>query len=145
MDTTNPALHGRPDLSGDFLMSIREDAINGKKTALLKKCAEVEGMHIDELIKGVANGTIAITKNKHHKFDKVIAIGKGTSTKVNANIGSSKAYPELEGELQKLCVAVKAGADTMMDLSMGGDLDAFAGGFWNSARYRSAPFRYIRL
>ncbi len=105
-------------------MSIREDAINGKKTALLKKCARIEGMPIDEMIKGVASGTIAITKNNNHKFDKVIAIGKGVSTKINANIGSSKDYPELDGELQKLCVAVKAGADTVMDLSMGGDLDA---------------------
>ncbi len=51
-----------------------------------------------------------------------MAVGKGLSTKINANIGSSRDCPSLENELTKLCIAVKAGADAMMDLSMGGDL-----------------------
>ncbi len=105
-------------------MSIREDALAGIKTGLFKKCAENESMDIDQLIAGVADGTIAIPKNKHHNYEKIMAIGKGTSTKVNANIGSSRDISNLAEELEKLRVAIKAGTDTVMDLSMGGDLEA---------------------
>ena len=104
-------------------MSIREDALNNNKTQLFEDCARYENIGVQELMGGVANGTIAIPKNKHHSFDKIMAVGKGLRTKVNANIGSSKDHPEIEHELQKLCVCLKAGADTVMDLSMGGRLD----------------------
>ncbi|WP_041277996.1 phosphomethylpyrimidine synthase ThiC [Desulfotalea psychrophila] len=103
-------------------MSIREDAQQGKVTPLFEQCAAVESMSVERLMAGVSDGTIAITKNKNHAFSKVIAIGAGTSTKVNANLGSSKDINSLEEELKKLAVAIKAGADTIMDLSMGGDL-----------------------
>ncbi len=105
-------------------MSIREDAQKGIITPLFEACARQESLPVDQLIAGVALGTIAITKNHHHDFEKIIGIGKNTSTKVNANIGSAKDASSLEEELEKLRVAVKAGADTVMDLSMGGDLDA---------------------
>ncbi len=104
-------------------MSIREDAINGKITPLFEKCAEYENVSVESLMAGVAEGTIAITKNNNHAFENIIAIGKNTSTKVNANIGSSRDINSLEEEIKKLQVAIKAGADTVMDLSMGGDLN----------------------
>jgi len=102
-------------------MSIREDALNNKETELFRNCARKEGISTEALIKGVAEGVIAIPKNKNHAFDAIMAVGKGVSTKINANIGSSKDMPGIEQELQKLCVCLKAGADTVMDLSMGGD------------------------
>lgn len=102
-------------------MTIREDALNNKKTPLFEACAKNEAISTESLIKSVADGIIAIPKNKHHDFEKIMAVGKGISTKINANIGSSKDLPGIEPELQKLCVAIKAGADTVMDLSMGGD------------------------
>ncbi len=105
-------------------MTIREDAINRVKTPLFETCARNESISLEQLMDGIAMGELVITKNRHHDFEKIIAIGKNVSTKINANIGSSKDLPEVESELQKLCVAVKAGADTLMDLSMGGDLDA---------------------
>ena len=105
-------------------MTIREDAINMVQTPLIEACAENESISPQTLMEGIARGELVITKNKNHHFEKIIAIGKGVSTKINANIGSSKDLPEVGNELQKLCVAVKAGADTVMDLSMGGDLDA---------------------
>ncbi|MEN8190730.1 MAG: phosphomethylpyrimidine synthase ThiC [Thermodesulfobacteriota bacterium] len=105
-------------------MSIREDAASGKISPMFERCAELEGLAVSDLIAGVADGTIAITKNNNHDFEKVIAIGTGTKTKVNANIGSSRDIASLDEELEKLRVCVKAGADTVMDLSMGGDLDA---------------------
>ncbi len=103
-------------------MTIREDALAGRRTDLFAACADREDIAIEQLIEGVARGTIAIPRNIHHDFTPM-AIGKGTRTKVNANIGSSKDIALLGTELEKLEVAVKAGADTVMDLSMGGDLD----------------------
>lgn len=104
-------------------MSIREDARAGNLNPLFKTCARNEGVKAAELMGRVAQGVVAIPKNKHHDFKRIMAIGKGVSTKINANIGSSKDHPEIGSELEKLCVAVKAGADTVMDLSMAGDLD----------------------
>lgn len=104
-------------------MSIKEDAQRGICTPLFETCAEKEGISTESLLTGIQDGSIVITKNIHHDFEKIMAIGKGTCTKVNANIGSSKNINSLEDEISKLQVAVKAGADTVMDLSMGGDLD----------------------
>jgi phosphomethylpyrimidine synthase len=103
-------------------MSIREDALNRNLTPVLAACATNEGLSPEALMDGVARGVIAVPKNIHHDFEKIMAVGAGVATKVNANIGSSKDYPEVGNELQKLCVALKAGTDTVMDLSMGGDL-----------------------
>ncbi len=105
-------------------MTIREDARVGRETDLFRCCADNEKIAISSLMQGVADGTIVIPKNIHHDFAKIMAIGKGTSTKVNANIGSSKDIARLGSELEKLAVSIKAGTDTVMDLSMGGDLDA---------------------
>lgn len=104
-------------------MSIREDAINGNLTEVFKTCAAYEGVTPEFLMEGVAKGVIAIPKNNNHPFERIMAVGKGLSTKVNANIGSSKDHQGVEQELQKLCVALKAGTDAVMDLSMGGDLN----------------------
>ncbi len=60
-------------------MSIREDAINGKVTPLFEKCAEYENISVEELMAGVAEGTIAITKNNNHDFENIIAIMLKTS------------------------------------------------------------------
>jgi phosphomethylpyrimidine synthase len=105
------------------MMSIREDAINGNKTPLFESCAENEGVTCAQLMEGVAAGVIAIPKNIHHDVEKIMAVGKGLSTKVNANIGASRDLPGLQQELEKLCVSLRAGADTVMDLSMGKDLN----------------------
>ncbi len=104
-------------------MSIREDAIAGKITPLFESCAKQEGVTVEFLMAGVAEGTIAITKNIHHDFAKIVAIGKGLSTKVNANIGASKDYPEAKQELEKLKVCLAAGTDTVMDLSLGDNIN----------------------
>ncbi|MBI4793556.1 MAG: phosphomethylpyrimidine synthase ThiC, partial [Deltaproteobacteria bacterium] len=104
-------------------MSIREDAINRNLTPLFEACAKNEAISPEALMAGVAQGVIAIPKNKNHNFERIMAVGKGLSTKVNANIGASRDMPGLEQELEKLCVSLKAGADTVMDLSMGENLN----------------------
>jgi phosphomethylpyrimidine synthase len=103
-------------------MTIREDALSGRVTPLFTSCAANEGLAVETLMAGVADGVIAVPKNRHHDFERIMAIGKGVSTKVNANIGASRDYPEIQQELQKLCVCLKAGTDTVMDLSMGGNV-----------------------
>ncbi|MBI5698760.1 phosphomethylpyrimidine synthase ThiC [Candidatus Saganbacteria bacterium] len=67
---------------------------------------------------------IVTLNNPRHKGVKPVRIGSGLSTKVNANIGTSADYPNIDEELKKLKVAIEAGADTIMDLSTGGDISA---------------------
>ncbi len=98
-------------------------AHQGKITDEMRAVAEDEGLAPEEIRKGVAEGTIVIPKNIKHKLQRPIGIGKGLRTKVNANIGTSTDYINLEEELKKARVSWEAGADTIMDLSTGGDLD----------------------
>jgi len=91
-------------------------------TKTLTEIARKERVKIRYLKKGIKNGKIVLVRNKKHRI-KPIAIGKGLSVKVNANIGSSPDVVNLRYELKKLAVAIKAGADTVMDLSSGGDVN----------------------
>ena len=75
----------------------------------------------------VAAGSVVIPKNTFHTFE-ARAIGLGLSTKINANIGTSASHANLPEELDKLRVAIDAGADAVMDLSTGGDIDAILAG-----------------
>ncbi len=104
-------------------MSIREDAVNGKITPIFEACARREGTTPEKIREGVASGVIAIPKNIHHNFENLMGVGKGLTTKVNANIGASKDLPGMEQEMEKLCTSLKAGADAVMDLSMGENLN----------------------
>ncbi|MRR09819.1 hypothetical protein EG831_07060, partial [bacterium] len=63
---------------------------------------------------GVAQGTIVVPWNKHRTLGKPCAVGRGTRTKVNANIGTSQDYCGLDAELAKLAAALAAGADCVM-------------------------------
>lgn len=98
-----------------------EDALKGKITEAMKQAAEYEGLSGEEIRAGVANGEIVIPKNINHDF-MARGIGKGLKTKINANIGTSPSHFNLDEELKKLDVAVEAGADSVMDLSTGGDI-----------------------
>jgi phosphomethylpyrimidine synthase len=86
--------------------------------------AKDEDISLETLIHGVASGSIIIPKNISRRQQiKVVGIGQGLKTKVNVNIGTSTLYQNLEEEISKARVAVKHGADTIMDLSDGGDLN----------------------
>lgn len=100
-----------------------EAARKGIVTEQMKKAAELEQMTGEELRQKIALGEVVLPCNVNHQGIKPIAVGKGLSTKVNANIGTSDAYPELTKELEKLAAAVKAGAHSIMDLSTGGNID----------------------
>ncbi|MBR8462655.1 phosphomethylpyrimidine synthase ThiC [Campylobacter sp. faydin G-105] len=86
--------------------------------------AKVEALEPEFVRDAVATGRMIIPANINHTNLTPMAIGIDTKTKVNANIGNSSMASDISGELQKLLVCLKYGADTVMDLSTGGDLDA---------------------
>lgn len=85
--------------------------------------AEDEGLDPEFIREEVANGRLVIPANVNHKNLHPIGIGISLRCKVNANIGSSPVEASEEIELEKLETAIKYGADTVMDLSTGGDLN----------------------
>jgi phosphomethylpyrimidine synthase len=77
-----------------------------------------------ELVRSeVARGRLVIPANVNHPRLEPMGIGIALSCKVNANIGSSAVTSDVDGELRKLGICLKHGADTVMDLSTGGDID----------------------
>lgn len=103
-------------------MTQLEKARQGIVTEEMKICAGDEGVEPEYIRQGVADGTIVICRNVKHTAIRPLAIGKGLRTKINANIGTSKDHTDLKVELEKLKIAVSAGADAVMDLSTGGNL-----------------------
>jgi phosphomethylpyrimidine synthase len=98
------------------------EARKGNCTPEMEAVARAEGVSLDHVIAGVANGTIVITRNRVHTTITPLGVGKGLRTKINANIGTSKDRMSIEGEIEKLKAAVAAGADAVMDLSTGGPI-----------------------
>ncbi len=104
-----------------------EHARLGIITAEMRRVAEREPHLTAEQVRDeVAAGRLIIPANKihlRHKLDPM-AIGRASRTKVNANMGASPVSSSTDEEVEKLRWAEKWGADTVMDLSTGGDLDA---------------------
>jgi phosphomethylpyrimidine synthase len=98
-------------------------AKQGKTTVQMKHVAKSEKIAVDVVRRGIAAGHIVIPYNPVHAPSS-LGIGKGLRVKVNANIGTSREYCNLNEEVEKAKVAVAAGAHAVMDLSTGGDLDA---------------------
>ncbi|MEN4006924.1 MAG: phosphomethylpyrimidine synthase [Methanobacteriaceae archaeon] len=102
-------------------MTQLESARKGQITDEMEIVARTENIDIQKLIKRVAKGYIVIPKNINSK-SLPKGIGKGLSTKINANVGSSSEMEDIETEVQKAKIAVEYGADTVMDLSTGPNL-----------------------
>lgn len=105
-------------------MTQMDYARQGVITDAMRFCAEREGVDPEIVREEVARGRAIIPANIHHTALQPIVIGKRFRTKINANIGSSPLSAGIEQELEKLYTAIHWGADTVMDLSTGGDLDA---------------------
>jgi len=88
----------------------------------LENIALEEKVSIDFLTENIKSGRIVILKNRLHKNVKPVVIGKGLRTKINANLGTSPDFVDFDLELKKLEVSIKYGADTVMDLSTGGNI-----------------------
>jgi len=91
-------------------------------TPQMEAVAEREQVSAEYVREQVALGTIVIPWN-HERKPKAVGIGKGLSTKVNASIGTSSDIVDYAAEVRKARAAQAAGADTLMELSVGGDLD----------------------
>ena len=92
-------------------------ARQGIITEAMLQVAAQEQLAPEVIRAGVAAGTIAVCCNINHKNLVPCGVGQGLAVKVNANIGTSSAYPDPEPELAKLRAAIDAGADSVMDLS----------------------------
>ena len=103
-------------------MSIIDEARKGVVTDEMKEISKLEGISVDKVRRRIADGKIMVIRNVKRPSRKLVAIGKGLSTKINVNIGTSSEVVDLNMELEKVKVANKWG-DTLMDLSTGGDLD----------------------
>lgn len=104
-------------------MTQLEYAKNNTITPLMKQVAKDEGLSSRLLLKYVKAGLVVIPRNLKHRLRKPCGIGLGLKTKINANIGTSTDKSQINYELKKLFTAVKYGTDSVMDLSVGGDLE----------------------
>ena len=102
-------------------MTQLEYARKGQITKEMEIVAKEENVDVQKLIKQVAKGYITIPKNINGKSVPK-GIGKGLTTKINANIGSSSEIEDINVEIQKAEIAVEYGADAIMDLSTGPNL-----------------------
>ena len=98
-------------------------AKKGVITPEMSYVAQVEALNPELVRSEVAAGKMIIPANIHHENLLPMAIGRDAKTKINANIGNSSLSSDIDAELEKLQICLKYGADTVMDLSTGGDLD----------------------
>jgi phosphomethylpyrimidine synthase len=96
-----------------------DHAKNGELTAEMQQVAVKENMDPDTVLSHVKEGSLVIMTRQG---DPPVAIGKGATTKINVNLGSSAASIDPSSEIEKARIAEKYGADTITDLSMGGDI-----------------------
>ena len=99
-------------------------ARRGELTKQMSYVAKIEGVSENLVMDEVAKGSIIIPANVNHINLKPMGIGRKLKTKVNANIGNSSLSSDICAELRKLEICLEFGADTVMDLSTDGDLDA---------------------
>ena len=97
-----------------------DQARDGTITPQMKDVARKEGIIPETLRERIAAGSAVIMQ----RGTRYTGIGKGLSTKVNVNLGTSSTKVCLDDEIQKATIAEKFGADTISDLSMGGDINA---------------------
>src|SRR5262245_7976915 len=92
----------------------------------VKYVANRENLDAELIRDEVARGRMVIPANKVHLQKRLEPMGIGVAAccKINANIGNSAVTSKIDDELDKLHTAVHLGADTVMDLSTGGDIDA---------------------
>ncbi len=102
-----------------------EAARAGIITDEMRKAAASEPISAEQLRELIAEGLAVLPRNSNHSFPDLRAIGKGLKTKVNANLGTSGERCSMDLEKEKLEAALRAGTDSIMDLSTGKDLSAF--------------------
>lgn len=99
-------------------------AIHGKTTAAMEIVSQQESIPLAEIKHLMANGQLIIPANPIHTSLNPIAIGRAANVKINANLGTSEIVSQTADEVEKLQIATQFGADTVMDLSTGKNIDA---------------------
>lgn len=99
-----------------------EQAVNGIVTEEMLQIASKEGLEPALIRHRIAEGQIVVPLNKNRTVN-IVGIGMGLRSKVNASIGTSTDIVDIDAEVRKARAAEAAGADTLMELSVGGDLD----------------------
>lgn len=102
------------------MKTLVDQAKEGTITPRKKRVAEAEGMEPEVLCRQIAEGSAVIMQ----RGDRLTGIGRGLSTKVNVNLGTSTRKVNVQDEVRKARIAEEYGADTISDLSMGGDINA---------------------
>jgi len=105
-------------------MTQLREALQGIITPAMKQVAEKEGIAPELVRQGVARGTIVIPCNHRRNGMTPAGIGAGLRTKVSASVGLYGGGASIDAELRKIGTAVAAGADSIMDLSVSGDIDS---------------------
>lgn len=101
-----------------------EHARQGLVSPEVARVAETEGLPAELVRERVAAGQIVILGRPDRPGQKPVGVGRGLRTKINASIGTSSDICDVALELRKARIAEAEGADTLMELSAGGDLDA---------------------
>ncbi len=112
-------------------MTQLQRALKGETTLEIQTVAKNEGLDSEIIREWVASGKIVIPANSKRN-SRIVGIGKGLRTKVNASIGSSTDIADIEMEVKKAQIAEKYGADTLMDLSVGGEIEAIRKAIMNA-------------
>src|SRR5215475_4811193 len=110
--------------SGDRIPTQIHYARQGRTTEEMEYVARRERLTPETVRDEVARGRMIIPANVHHTNLEPMCIGVNSTCKINANIGNSSTTSHIDDELEKLRYSVKYGADTVMDLSTGGDIPA---------------------
>jgi phosphomethylpyrimidine synthase len=97
-------------------------ARKGVITGEMEYVARRENLPVELIRSEVARGRMIIPANIHHERLEPMCIGVASRCKINANIGNSATTSNISEELEKLEYAIRYGADTVMDLSTGGDI-----------------------
>ncbi len=124
MRARNRGLHqvNKKPYKGQNMTQI-EAARKGVITAEMKEVAAHEKVTPGYIMKMIAEGKVVIPNNVNRKA-RLVGIGMGLRTKVNASIGTSSDIIDVKAEVEKARAAESSGADTLMELSVGGDLDS---------------------
>lgn len=99
-----------------------ELAVQGIITPVMREVARQDGLEPETVCRRIAEGQIVVPLNANRPC-RIVGIGRGLRSKVNASIGTSTDIVDIDAEVRKARAAEAAGADTLMELSVGGDLD----------------------
>ncbi|KJS10647.1 MAG: phosphomethylpyrimidine synthase [Peptococcaceae bacterium BRH_c8a] len=105
-------------------MTLLNSAQKGKTTPEMEQVAAKEGVAPEFIRQGVAEGTIVIPRNINRSNIIPMGIGTGLRTKVSASVGMYGRDAEIGTEIRKVKAALEAGTDSIMDLSVSGDIDS---------------------